>query len=75
MKVRASYADAKAIVERHNGFTYNVNPDETKLASLAAEVLIEEKGYPFSTQVLIDVAWDEVDMTLTVEPNGSWELV
>ena len=31
-KVRASYEDAKAVVERHNGFTYNVDPDEAKLA-------------------------------------------
>ena len=74
-KVRASREDAKAVVERHNGFTYNRDPDEAKLVKLAAEVLIEEKGYPWDTVVVIDAAWDEVDMTLLVEPDGSWELV
>ena len=73
-KVRASVEDAKRIVEEFNGFTYNREPVESTLKKLAEEVL-EDRGYPSSTEILFDAEWDQVEMTLVVSSDGSWELV
>lgn len=73
-KVRSDFMTAYALVSSR-GISFFEQPSNEELEPIVAGILIDEKGYPTNTQVIIDASWDEVDMTLTIEPDGSWELV
>lgn len=72
-KVSATRYHAEALLRNRNRLDNDM--DDSKQEEILAEILIEEKGYPQNTKVIINAPWDEVEMTLVTEPDGSWELV
>lgn len=73
-KVRTEFWPAYSLVTSR-GVSFFEAPSKETLEPMVAAILVREKGYPEDTKVFIDAAWDDVDMTLVVEPDGSWELV
>lgn len=71
-KVRAERQHIMRLVNSRNKFF--VEPSDETLTRIAAEILINEKGYPTNTVVIID-GDDSQDMVLIVDDDGSWELV
>lgn len=71
-KVRAERLHIMRLVNSRNKFF--VEPSDETLTRIAAEILINEKGYPTNTVVIID-GDDSQDMVLIVDDDGSWELV
>lgn len=51
-----------------------VEPTDETLTRIVAEILVNEKGYPNDTVVIIN-GDDSQDMVLIVDDDGSWELV
>ena len=51
-----------------------VEPTDETLTRIVAEILVNEKGYPNDTVVIIN-GDDPQDMVLIVDDDGSWELV
>ena len=71
-KVRTERMHIMRLVNSRNKFF--VEPSDETLKRIAAEILINEKGYPNDTVVIID-GDDSQDMVLIVDDDGSWELV